>query len=1197
MRQRLARRHGLLAAALTMALGVPLLAAVPAAADDPAPSPAAQLRGKADAEVVQQLDRRDTTTFWVQLGSQADTSAAKRAKTRTGRDKALITAKKRHAATTQAGIEALAKQAGAHATSYWINNTLKVTGDKALAQKIAARSEVASIEADKLLELPAELPAEQQPKVNGVEWNLDDIKAPQVWNELGVRGEGIVIGSIDTGVDYQHSTLMSKYRGLKPDGSYDHAYNWLDATFSCAGDAPCDDYGHGTHTVGTMVGDDRDGNTIGVAPGAQWIAAKACTTTGCPQDALMAAGQWMLAPTDRYGNNPRPDLAPDIINNSWGADIIDTWYKEMVQAWSDAGIFPAFSNGNAGPDCATAGSPGAYTNSYATGAYDSAGNIAYFSSRGAGEDGAVKPDIAAPGVDIRSAAPGGGFAVMSGTSMASPHTAATVALMWAASPAIRGDVVATERLLDRTAHDVDDTTCGGDAGNNNVYGEGRLDAYDAVLSVPRGPLGGLTGTVSAGGTPLAGATVELDGPMYASATTGDAGTYSLPKLMVGDYRVKVSKYGYTPAESTVTVTEDATVTGDLSLAVAPAGTLTGTVSTLSGPEPGAKIEVAGAPADTTTTTAADGRYTLRLPAGSYQVTITPVSRCARAGSFGVQVAAGAGNRDLALPNRSDRFGTICSTASDTAFPSGTTKLNTFSDYDGTATVKFPFPVALYGKTYRQASVNIEGYLTFETSVSSSNNHTLPYTAYPNGSLYPFWDNLQLATDGGDLFWSTRGSAPHRELVVEWRNVVPSTARTQKLDFSVVIGEDGTYSFHYRNLTDGDYARGLGATIGAENADGTDALQYSYNEAALSDGQTVAFRPTRSAALTGTVTDGNDAKGLAGATVTVSREGEPVATGTTGSDGSYLVQTPVTGDRTDYAVTVSAAHYTAYTSTVALAAGSAEQLSTALATGKVAATPTDATTVIVPAEDSRQRTLTLTNSGSATDYTVTEASGATWFAAAPAEGKLDRGGEQKITLTFDTHGVAPGTVLKGTVVVASDSGRAAETRIPVTVSVPGYRTAIDAGGAKEYTDSAADLWTPDRKYTAGSYGYIGTSTKVRTTNAIEDTTDDKLLRTAREGAVEYRFDQVPDGTYRIELDFAELGRATAGQRLTDVLAEGAVHLPDLDIVAETGGSYRSLAKSFTVQVTDGQLNLRLVATGAEKTLVNAVRVTQRPDLSS
>ncbi|MFE7575367.1 S8 family serine peptidase [Streptomyces sp. NPDC057521] len=1176
-------------------MSLPLLGVLPAsAAEPPEPSLYAQ---KTAGSVREQLDAKDRVTFWVQLGEQADTSAAKKQKTRTGRDKALVAAKKKHAASTQAGIEALVKKAGAHATSYWISNTLKVTGDKALARRIAARPEVAAIEPDRLYDLPAEFPAEKQPRVNGVEWNLDSINAPKVWDELGIRGDGVVIANIDTGVDYQHSTLMGSYRGLQTDGTYTHDYNWYDATASCTGDAPCDDHGHGTHTMGTMVGGDRDGNTIGVAPGAKWIAAKACTPIGCKQDDLMAAGQWILAPTDRFGGNPRPDLAPDVVNNSWGADIIDTWYKDMVQAWRDAGIFPAFSNGNAGPNCATAGSPGAYTNTYATGAYDSDGDIAYFSSRGTGEDGAVKPDISAPGVDINSASPGGDFAVMSGTSMASPHTAATVALMWAASPAIRGDVAATERLLDRTAHDVDDTTCGGSAENNNVYGEGRLDAYEAVASVPRGPLGGLTGTVTSADAPLSGAAVELDGPMNALAETRADGTYSLPKLMVGNYRVTVTKYGYTAAESTAMVTEGATTTRDLSLDLAPTGTLSGTVSTLSGPEAGARIEVAGAPASTTTKTAADGTYSLELPAGDYRLTVTPVSLCATVGTFAVQVSAGAGHKDIAVPNRGDRFGTVCRTTRDSAFPTGSTRLSTSSDYDGSATIQLPFPVALYGKTYTKAAANVEGYLSFETSVNVSANRTLPSAGLPNGSLYPFWDNLQLATADGDMFWSSSGTAPHREVVVEWRNMVPSADRTQRIGFSVVISEDGTYSFHYAHLTSGADAHGSGATIGAESADGTDALMYAYNQESVQDGLAVEFLPTRSAALSGTVTDGNDGKPLAGATVTVARDGETVAAGTTQSNGTYLVQTPVTKDKADYEVTVDAPHYTAHHRTLSLATGSTEQLSASLATGKVSVTPATATTVIVPADESRQRTVTLANSGADSGYTVSEAGGATWFSAAPAEGRIAKSGERAVVLTFDAHGTAPGTVLKGTVVIASDSGRSPEIRIPVTVSVPGYRTAIDSGAGKALTDSAGEVWSPDVKYTAGSYGFIGQSTKVKTTNAIEDTADDKLFRTAREGAVEYRFDNVPDGTYQIELDFAELGGTAAGKRLTDVLAEGAVYVPDLDIVRTTGGSYRALAKSFTVRVTDGQLNVRLVATGAEKTLVNAVRVTQRPDLSS
>ncbi|MFE3516339.1 S8 family serine peptidase [Streptomyces sp. NPDC059166] len=1183
--------RGLLALALAAALGAPLLGAAPAAAD-PAPTPAAALRSKAPDTLVRKLTDKDTATFWVRLDSEADSSSARKAKSKTARDKAVVKTRTEHANRTQAGLRSLIKKAGAHYESFWVSNTLKVTADKALAEKIAARPEVAAIEADTQVALPDPLPGETVPAEGGVEWNVDRIGAPEVWNDLGVRGEGVVIANIDTGVDYQHPTLLNGYRGLQEDGSYSHGYNWFDATASCPSAAPCDDHGHGTHTMGTMVGDDGAGNAIGVAPGATWIAAKACTTVGCPKDALLTAGQWILAPTDINGQNPRPDLAPDIVNNSWGADVIDTWYKSMVQAWTDAGIFPAFSNGNAGPDCATAGSPGAYTNSYATGAFDSDGDIAVFSARGAGEDGAVKPDIAAPGVDIRSAAPGGGYEVMSGTSMASPHTAATVALMWAVSPAIRGDIPATERLLDRTAHDVSDTTCGGTAENNNVFGEGRLDALAAVESAPRGPLGGMSGTVTAEGEALAGATVELEGPMYATADTKADGTYALPKLMVGDYTVEVSKYGYVSGRSTVSVTEGGSATVDLELAVAAKATVTGTLSTAGGPEAGATISWAGAPA---VTSGADGGFTLEMPAGKHQLTITPVSRCATVGAFAVEAAPGANHRDILLPSRSDSFGTTCRLVKDDApFPTGETRLSVTGPYAGAATIKLPFPVALYGKTYREATADIEGYLSFERNVSSSSNRALPYTGYPNGSLYPFWDNLQLATGSGAMYWSQRGTAPHREIVVEWRDMVPSSARTERLSFSVVIGEDGDYSYHYKTATGGPYARGLGATIAAESHDGTKALQYSFNEESVGDGTTLAFRPERSAYVSGTVTDANDGKPLAGATVHVTRDGEEQATGTTGTDGAYLVQVPAT-DAADYEVTVSADHYTSRGRTARLSARDTSRADTALATGVVTVTPDKAMTLVVPADSTRRRTLGLANTGSATDYSVQEAGAAPWMRFSVRSGHLERGGDQQLRITVDTTGVTPGTVLRGTVVVASDSGRAPELKVPVTVVVPAYQAALDSGSDTAVTDAWDDTWGPDRAWEAGSYGYVGKATAVSTSKTVGGTDEQALLSTARRGALEYRFDAVPDGVYQVELSFAELSRTEPGARVFDVMTEGTERTADLDIAKEAGGAFKALTKTYTVTVTDGQLNVRLVAhTG--KTLVNAVRVTHRPDLA-
>ncbi|TRV80795.1 S8 family serine peptidase [Streptomyces sp. 130] len=1168
-------------------MSLSLIGVLPASASPPPePSPYAQ---KTAGAVREQLASEDRVTFWVQLGEQADTSAARKERKKADRGRAVIAAKKAEAGRSQAGVVSLLKKAGARYTSYWIANTLKVTGDRDLARKIAARPEVASIEEDKALVLPHATTGGRVSTVDGVEWNIDRINAPKVWNGLGKHGEGVVVANIDSGVDYRHPALAANYRGHRADGTVDNAYNWFDPADECTGDDPCDNDGHGTHTMGTMVGDDGTGNAVGAAPGATWIAAKACEDDGCPRDALLAAGQWILAPTDAAGADPRPDLAPDVVNNSWGTTTLDLWYKATVQAWRDAGIFASFSNGNTGPDCVTTGSPGGYDNAYASGAFDSDGDIADFSSRGAGEGSGIKPDIAAPGVDIRSAWPGGGYQSLNGTSMAAPHTAATVALMWSASPAIRGDVAETERLLDSTAVDTFDPACGGTAANNNVWGEGKLDAYAAVMATPRGPLGTLSGTVTADGKPLAGATVRLDGPMRASVRTADDGTYALDKVTAGDYTVSVSRYGYLTDRAAVTVVANTGVTRNADLKTAPTGTVTGTVRVKGGPAAGAKLEVSGTPVSLTT--AADGRYALELPLGDYQLAITPGDKCARAVVFTLAVAAEPSARDLDLPLRTDGYGTTCQVVADAPYPTGEVKLPLSGAAGGTP-VNLPFPVALYGRTYTAANVTVEGVLAFGPSSTTSINEELPYTGTPNGALYPFWDNFLMDSSSG-VYTAFRGTAPHREFVVEWRDMVLSDSKPQRVSFAAVLSEDGGYTFHYKDIGDGAAERGSSATVGAENHDGTDAFQYSCDETALHDGMTIAFRPAKSASVAGTVTDANDGKALAGAEVTVSRDGATVGTGTSGADGQYLVQVPA-AEKDAYEVRVGASHYETATRSAALGGGDVSRADSALRTGLVTASPDEGWRLVVPAGERRTRAFTLANAGLAADYTVGEKDGAGWLTAAPATGSLATGGTRKVTVTFDASDATPGTVLRGTLRVASRSGRAPVLDLPVVVAVPAYRTAVDAGSATAVTDTAGDLWAPDRAYTEGSYGYLGRKGTVTTRKTIANTDEQQLFSSAAKGAYEYRFDGLPEGVYEVELGFAELSSTQPGRRLFDVLAEGVQEVPDVDIALEAGGPYRALSKTFTVRVGDGQLNLRF-ASPADQPVVNAIRVTHRPDL--
>jgi subtilisin family serine protease len=437
--------------------------------------------------VLQQIALQGQTTFWVILREKADLSPAFGMSNWEARGHFVYNRLQAAANQSQARLRALLVERGAPHRPFWVVNTIQVTADQALLDEIAQLPEVERIVADQELPPPEPIPGQVEPGVNGIEWNIDHINAAQVWSTFGVRGEGIVIASIDTGVEYTHPAIVKQYRGNQGGGTFNHNYNWFDPTNFCGNPslAPCDDGGHGTHTVGTMVGDDGNPgiNRIGVAPQARWIAAKGC----CDSSALLASAEWILAPTDLNGQSPRVDLRPHVVNNSWVGGSGHPWYLEMVQAWAASGIFPVFANGNDGPGCNTSLSPGDYIESYAVGAFDSNNAIAGFSSRGPSAfSGEIKPNIAAPGDNVRSSVPGNGYEAWSGTSMAAPHVAGTVALIWSAAPDKTGDIAATRALLDQTAIDTFDSQCGGTAADNNVWGEGRLDAFAAV-SAARGP--------------------------------------------------------------------------------------------------------------------------------------------------------------------------------------------------------------------------------------------------------------------------------------------------------------------------------------------------------------------------------------------------------------------------------------------------------------------------------------------------------------------------------------------------------------------------------------------------------------------------------------------------------------------------------------------------------------------------------------
>ncbi|HYT81491.1 MAG TPA: S8 family serine peptidase [Actinomycetota bacterium] len=451
-------------------------------------APASTGLQKVDARVLQAVQGGGSATYWAILGQKADLSGAVSITGWTARGWYVYDRLTGVANSSQKGLRSLLRSQGAKFTPFWIINAIRITSGSTTLAAVAARPEVARVVpswAGHVVDgTPS--PAAIRAGIQTVEWNIDRVNAPQVWSQYNDRGDGVAVGSIDTGVQWDHPALLHQYRGVHGTVStvVNHNFNWWDPSHVCGNPSltPCDNVGHGTHTMGTIVGDDGGTNQIGVAPKAWWLTAKGCESNSCSDFALLSSGQFMLAPTDLNGQHASPGLRPVVVSNSWGTPAgADTFYQATVQSWVAAGIFPDFANGNSGPACGTVGAPGSYPESYGVGAFDINNNIAAFSSRGPSPlGGGIKPNVSAPGVSVRSSLPGNSYGSLSGTSMATPHVAGTVALIVFGAPAFKGDVAGLRSVIDQTAIDVSNLTCGGSSGNNNVWGEGRLDAFGAV---------------------------------------------------------------------------------------------------------------------------------------------------------------------------------------------------------------------------------------------------------------------------------------------------------------------------------------------------------------------------------------------------------------------------------------------------------------------------------------------------------------------------------------------------------------------------------------------------------------------------------------------------------------------------------------------------------------------------------------------
>lgn len=480
------------------------------------------LAGKITPEIQQALassGESDLHSVIVTLNAQADLSNILD-RNRGARINRVETALQNMANATQNRIRALlaTRESEGNVTefeSFWVFNGLAVTATADVVRELAALPEVRTITPNAIIQAPA-----SSQTLSPAETNLNVIHAPELW-QLGYQGQGIVVANMDTGVYLNHPDLLSKWRG--------GTNSWFDPNGEHIS-IPTDYNGHGTWTMGVMVGGAAGGTTVGVAPDAQWIAVKIFNDQGSATTAGIHSGfQWLLDPD----GNLATDDAPHVINNSWTfqGSGCNLEFELDLQALLAAGIVPVFAAGNYGPGTGTSASPSNNPSAFAVGGTDDTDLIYASSSRGpssCGESQSTFPEIVAPGVNIHTTDLYNLYTDSTGTSLSAPHVAGGVALLLNAFP----NLLASEQksALLNSAMDL------GTAGPDNDFGFGRLDlmaAYTWIQNNGSPPTPAPDPTNLALNQPVTVSSSQDNAHTGSKAVDGDTATYWQSKQIKG----------------------------------------------------------------------------------------------------------------------------------------------------------------------------------------------------------------------------------------------------------------------------------------------------------------------------------------------------------------------------------------------------------------------------------------------------------------------------------------------------------------------------------------------------------------------------------------------------------------------------------------------------------------------------------------
>lgn len=464
-----------------------------------------------------------------------------------------------------------------HIESHFVVNAVSATVTKEVALSLAQTPSIKKVITDQTIEAepitedsgatPSNLSTRSASK--HVPWNLKQIGISEDL-QAAYSGKGITVGIIDSGVDINHPALKVQWRG----NTGDKATSWLDTVDGSP--EPKDSTGHGTHVLGTVLGSDPNGTSLlGVAPHAQFIAARVFDADGETSDTrLLKAMEWMLAPVDSNGVK-HPELAPRIVNNSWGTTSPNEILRDAIKQWRKAGILPVFSAGNVNDSTPNnAGSitqPASFPESFAVGALRSDDAVAKFSLRGPSKfTSSPKPDIAAPGVNIRSSYRNNKMTILSGTSMAAPHVTGVAALVLSANPTLALNEL--EDILKKSATTLTDTQYV--ESPNHAYGAGKVNAALAIDMASGASIGSISGNVYVRGEE-ANAPKVTHSPVrvFYEATTTDLTAHVTDDSGIKNVTLEITNASSDTRSMTMKLVEGTKLDGTYSFTVNP-GTLT-----------------------------------------------------------------------------------------------------------------------------------------------------------------------------------------------------------------------------------------------------------------------------------------------------------------------------------------------------------------------------------------------------------------------------------------------------------------------------------------------------------------------------------------------------------------------------------------------------------------------------------------------